>query len=499
VTRLAAELIDKLDLGKALNDELDHFPDLLPKQIVDQALLVNSEGVSDYIRQLALAGEPVEPVAKVVALKWRHGRRTVATLPLYERVLYRAVVQSIATDLVPRERGPAAYAEFQGEPLAHEGAEYVVMTDLANYYASIDIDRLSRELLRRTGQWAQVEWLRHFWTVTSDGFGGIPQMSPTSDIVADTYADLLHRALLRKGLAVWRFADDFRMACPTYGDCVTALEILDELARGLGLTVNERKTLTPSRDKYREIIDGPQRRLELINEAVREELTQVDLYDWSDVSPEQAEVLVEGAKRVIDIWSAEADQTASLDAQAITQVLPQTLLILGASQSERALGAVPDLLRYEPQLTPVVCRYLRLLGPHQKASVASVVGYSISTLTLTKWQRIWLLYVTEGLVLSADRSWDAWLLNWMRREAEDDSVPLRCQAVWSLAQSWNLRRGEWDGLDGMNSRYAAPFSAAALHGVSDLESRVRAQLEPKGRIEELVSQWSKSTHFAPPF
>jgi hypothetical protein len=195
-----------------------------------------------------------------------------------------------------------------------------------------------------------------------------------------------------------------------------------------------------------------------------------------------------------------ADQTASPDSQAITQVLSQTLMVLGAAQSGRALAVVPELLRYEPQLTPVVCRYLRLLvAPHLKARVISVLGSSISTLTLTKWQRIWLLYVTEGLVLSPDRQNDAKLLNWMRREAEDDSVPLRCQAVWSLAQFWNLRRAEWDRIDGMASRYAAPFSAASLHGVSDLEEQVLAQLEPTGRIEELVSQWSKSTHFATPF
>jgi Reverse transcriptase (RNA-dependent DNA polymerase) len=294
VTRLTAGLIDQLDLGEALKEELEYVPDLLPKQIVDRALAVNAEGVSEYIRQLAVAGVPVEPAAKVVALKWRHGRRTVAALPLYERVLYRAVVQSIAEDLMPRVRGQEAYAEFQAEPLSHQGVEYIVMTDLTNYYDSIDIDRLSQELLRRTGQWAQVDWLGHFWTVTSDGFGGIPQMSPTSDVVADTYADLLHRALLREGLAVWRYADDFRIACRSYGDCVAALEILDELARGLGLTVNERKTLTPSRDKYRDIIEGPQRRLELINEAVREELTQVDFYDWSEVSPEEADIFARG-------------------------------------------------------------------------------------------------------------------------------------------------------------------------------------------------------------
>jgi hypothetical protein len=209
--------------------------------------------------------------------------------------------------------------------------------------------------------------------------------------------------------------------------------------------------------------------------------------------------LREGATRVMDIWSAEHDGTAAVDAVDITQVLPRTLLILGASQSEHALGAVPDLLRYEPQLTPVVCRYLRLLAAPQPTRVASVIGTSLSTLTLTKWQRVWLLYVMEHIDPSPRRRNDTMLLDWMRREAQDESLPLRCQAVWSLSEYMNLRRAEWERIDGTASRYAAPFSAAALHGVSDLPKRVLAQLEPTGRIEELVFKWSKWRDYEPPF
>jgi len=57
----------------------------------------------------------------------------IAVLPHFERVLYRAVVDSIADDLAPRIRGEVAYREFQQSPLSDAGATHVVMADIANY------------------------------------------------------------------------------------------------------------------------------------------------------------------------------------------------------------------------------------------------------------------------------------------------------------------------------------------------------------------------------
>lgn len=284
---MSSELLAELDVRAALDAELAHVPDLLPKQLVDLAAQGEEHVVTDYIVQLAHAGTPVQPAASVVALKWRHGRRTVAALSLHERALYRAVVQSLQSDLLPRVRGQDAFDSFQEAPLSRPGVTHVVMTDLANYYSSIDPNRLSGELLRRTGRWAQVDWLRRFWETSSAGFGGIPQMNPTSDIIGDTYADLLHRGLLRLGFQAWRYADDFRIACTSYGECVSALEEIDELARQLGLSLNERKTLTPKVEKYRDITEGPQRRLDRINAEVTADLTGFDPYSGRRSPPKR--------------------------------------------------------------------------------------------------------------------------------------------------------------------------------------------------------------------
>ncbi len=493
--------IEDLDIDGALAEEIDYVPDLLPKQLVDDAVAENRGQVAAYIREVSLAGIGVEKAASVAALKWRHGRRVVHALPLQERTLYRAVVNSISDDLEPRVRGREPFEEFQLAPLGAEGARYVVMTDLANYYASIDLNRLAEELLRRTGRWEPVNWLRNFWEVTSGGLGGIPQMNPSSDRVGDTFADQLHRGLLRHGYAAWRYADDFRIACKSYGQCVEALEHLDEMARALGLMVNERKTLTPSMNKYLEIVQGPQDRLEAINDEVKSNLTGFDPYSWTTVTPEEAEVLRESAERVIDLWAEERaeDGEGRPDAIDMTPVLPQSILVLAVSQDDHALEHLDLLLRYEPQLMPVVARYLRALAENGNLAVpvATAIQQVLERLTLTKWQRLWLLNVMEVLPLMVVFG-ESWLVDWMRGEARDSSLPLRCQAIWSLAKSRELPRDLWEGAFSAGSRYSSPFVAASVPGISGLNHDQRNALAPTGNIEEMVRGWSASTHFAPP-
>jgi hypothetical protein len=498
---MSTDLIRELDVTSALAEEIAHNPDLLPKQLVDTAVEDHQPEVCDYITELASAGMELEAAPTIAALKWRHGRRTVHALPLHERTLYRAVVNSISDDLVPRVRGREAFDEFQLSPLRVDGARYVVMTDLANYYSSIDLNRLAQELLRRTGRWGPVNWLRGFWEVTSGGLGGIPQMNSASDWIADTFADQLHRDLLRRGFAAWRYADDFRIACPSYGQCVEALEYLDELSRALGLTVNERKTLTPSAAKYLEIIQGPQTRLDRINEEVKADLTGFDPYSWTEVTPEEAEILQVSAVRVIDLWSdgrSEEGENRGGDTVDMAQVLPQTLMVLAVSQNDEALQHLGLLLRYEPQLTPVVARYLRALAVHQSSDVALAVQRVLEQLTLTKWQRLWLLNVMEVVPVSSILG-ESWHIKWMQQESQDSSLPLRCQAMWSLARSRELGRGAWEGTLTAGSRYASPFVAASVPGIRGLSDEQQAAVAPTGRIEEMVRQWSESTHFLPPF
>lgn len=195
--------------------------------------------------------------------------------------------------------------------------------------------------------------------------------------------------------------------------------------------------------------------------------------------------------RVIGLWTAEHGDEVELAGAAVdmAQVLPQTLMVLGVSKNDAALTAIPLLLRYEPQLTPVVARYLRLLTPDLCNEVASVISGCLSALTLTRWQRLWLLHVMEKVPLSAVSDQEA-LTSWMREEGRDALVVLRCQASWSLANSFMLRREDWANLFAFGGQYVTPYAAGSVHGIADLTTQQRAALAPTGVMEEVVSKWA---------
>jgi hypothetical protein len=54
----------------------------------------------------------------------------------------------------------------------------------------------------------------------------------------------VERGLVRRGLKVWRFNDDFRILCQSYQ------ETLASEARNVGLMINDHKTFTPGMWKY---------------------------------------------------------------------------------------------------------------------------------------------------------------------------------------------------------------------------------------------------------
>lgn len=503
MTILPVPPLPELDIKRALKQEIEHAPDLLPKSLVDRALERHVDAAADHLGQLAHAGLDVHPASVVAARKWRHGRRPVAVLPIFERVLYRSVVNSLSDDLEEAARGQEVYDSFQRAPLSDDSTAFVVMTDIANYYSSINLDLLARDLVHRTGRWKPVDWLRQFWTATSGGFGGIPQMNPSSDVVADAFADQLLRALLRSGYRAWRYADDFRIACKTYSECVAALELLDEESRRLGLFMNERKTFTPRRTRYREIVEGPERQLNEISNEVEQDLTEFDPYSSSEpVLPEKAQVLELAAVQAIEAWSAkhgqaDADppQTKSPD---LAVVLPKALAILGVTENSEVLMHIPSILRFEPQLTPNACQYLRLIAGSSAPEVAKVLMRCVNDLALTKWQHIWLLYVLEDGSIPREGAGDG-LLTWMRALTTDTSEPLRCQAAWSLACRSDLKLRAWKSIFESGSRLSSPYAAAAIVGTTGLGEKERQKLAPTDRIDRLVTEWARTSGHIMPF
>jgi hypothetical protein len=482
-----------LDVVKAIKEEIGREPDLIPPQLVDAAVAGEEETVSAYFLALAASGRALDAGRVISANKWRYGRRPVAFLPLYERVLYRAVVNSLGDELVPRDRSTKAYAEWQNAPLQETDVKFVVATDLSNYYTSLNLDRLASQLVSRTGYWASIVWLKEFWSVTSAGYGGIPQVSEPSDRIADTFADELHRSVARRGVHCWRFADDFVFACTSYSDAVAALETFDEQSRSFGLVVNERKTYILPVDRYRAHISGEHALFADVAAEVRENLTMVNVYSWSEVEPEDAEVAVGAAEQVLRIWSEEQEPHSHVSPITVdlSRLLRTSLTVLRSANSDAGLEYLHEILRREPQLTPSVCRYLLSLKENPGAGQA--VERITKSLALNRWQTMWLLYSISDKRFESTREVRAWT----RSTLGNASDVVSSAAAWAMACQGGLSVREWCKVPLNNTTMPALMGSLSVFRITDPDAITRFEAtDPLAKLvkdyvlrEDLASPW----------
>ena len=111
----------------------------------------------------------------------------------------------------------------------------------------------------KTGNHLTVEAICSLLLETGGITFGLPQQSRASDVLAEVVLDRLERALVRRGLQVARYNDDFRFACNSWSSVVRSIEVLSEEARLMGLTVNDMKTITWGHAKYEQQLDEADR------------------------------------------------------------------------------------------------------------------------------------------------------------------------------------------------------------------------------------------------
>lgn len=489
------DLLDRLDIRLALTDETSGpRRDLLPVQVGDLAAQTNLDEVAVIITTRAREGNVGnQPAPVLAASKWRHGRRPAAVLPLPERVLYRAAT-SLLGDGLAEKRAKDDYATFINAPV-NNGNAFVVVTDLANYYSSIQVDRLANVLLSRTGEWSVISWLRGFLQSISPDVGGLPQGNFASDRLADTYADTLLRKLRRRGLSVWRYSDDFRIGASSYQDGINALEVFDEVLRSMGLFVNERKTYIVHRDKY---VEHMERERQYFTEAwkeKRDQLTTVDFYSFEPDFPEDLEVYGAVAMEELEAWADAVKEVREDDKKTLPTRLDLGLVlnILSIVGESAALEYVPELLLMEPQFTYQVAGYLYELSETHAAEVDSAVSKTIKETALSRWKSIWLCYALSNP--NREASWpgpvalDSDVKEWLTAQTSVQDEVLAAHAVWSLAVTGSLKQDVWSRLNRLPGSYGSQFAAASIAGLPPAD---RDSLDSGDRFDKIVRNWAES-------
>jgi RNA-directed DNA polymerase len=497
---MARLLLTKDEVSTALSDEFDSPPRLLPPSSVSPALIFRLEEVAEWI-QARLSGKFLPTPEEIVAVsKGRHGVRPVAIWDLPSQVAYRVLASRLASALPVVSRGKTAWRAFQRSPLEHEG-RYVVASDIAACYQHIDHGLLEQELLIKTGDHLAVEAVSSLLFETSGRNFGLPQQSHASDVLAEAVLDRLERALVRRGLLVARYNDDFRFTCSSWSAVVRSIEVLSEEARLMGLTVNDMKTVTWRRSKYEERLDeADQLRQEIADEAELDlTLFEDGPYDEPVIAeaPDPDEVNILAARRVLERWVRVAGRGAvgarrKAEHRAVVEILPVALATLGAKRetSAEVLAYCMRILRFERTMTPAVSRYLE--DRDDGAAVLAAFDRLIRSRSyLSGWQTWWLQQPVARQPEFASGIGARGRLRWaMEALVSAEHTPvLRAHAALTLARHKQIQVEDLLTIYDRSSAAVRPLLVAAI-GLLEPSNSIRRSITDESDLHKWVYEWA---------
>lgn len=484
-------LFEELELLTAVHAELDRPAKLLPPSSISPALQGRRDEVATWAAG-RLQGLFVPTREETVAVsKPGHGVRPVAIWDLPSRLAYSALTDKLKPALPTMDRGRAQWRDFQRSPLKHSG-KYIVASDLAACYQYIDHGLLTEELLVQTGEHAAVEAITALLRETSGKTYGLPQQSDASDVIAEAFLARLERALVRRGLLVGRYNDDFRFSCATWSEVARAIEVLAEEARLLGLTVNDMKTVTWGRKKYQDHLDEADHLRKHIADEAKIDLTLIDVHPYDNTvveqPPDPKDVDLLGAGRILDRWESMIRRgTVSMrrraEHRAVLELLPWALRTMSGSSDSptNLLDLCTKILRLERTLTPAVSTYLT-----SRCDDAAVLAAFDRLLRkkayLNGWQTWWLQQPLARLEGFASGAGSKTRLSWERHaltSAEHTPV-LRAHAALSLARHEEIAIDELLSIYSRSSSTVRPVLAAAV-----------ALLKPPTSVRTAVTRDSK--------
>lgn len=440
---LSSALLGALDLKGALADDVGRESDLLPG-LVPGYVTASAEDalVKSYASHLRTE-LPIDTPETVLAQKAKRGMRPLPILSIEETVTYAALVSRLMA-VVPANPRRRSHTEFRDGPLEDGDAAYVLMADVSSFFQYIDHGLVRQEIINLSGEDELATVLCTLLRLLSGRHFGIPQSYPPSAPVAELLIDIVERRLLRLGLDVWRYVDDFRIGARTERDAGHALELLDREVRAVGLTLNEEKTSIRSRARYEEWIAQPDELWANLEGEAAEALRDYDPYATGPTEPDRAVVMAAAAEEYLRNWATGKGRARyGYEASVQRQLVGRSYSVLDALGSDLGLAHAAQALIDEPYLTPRICRYLASAGKRDMAPVAEIADDLITRddYFLSTWQAMWLLEVIE-----ADLGTDvqvAWALEQMSQPrpgvlTASAAVALARKSLVSMAQLGQL-------------------------------------------------------------
>jgi CRISP-associated protein Cas1 len=167
----------------------------------------------------------------------------------------RVVQSAVATLLMPHFEAEFEDASFAYRPgrsvqqavariqaLQHSGMMHVIDADIKGYFDNIPHDGLIERLSQTLADGPMTQLISLWLSHAAPTGRGIAQGSPLSPLLANLYLDRLDEAFSAKGARIVRFADDFVILTGSRQDADAALNEVERLLAGHGLSLNRDKT-----------------------------------------------------------------------------------------------------------------------------------------------------------------------------------------------------------------------------------------------------------------
>jgi hypothetical protein len=494
-------LVAEAEFRSAVDLVLANQPRLLPPDPATVVLGTHRDEGAAWAHSQAVGEMTPTPGDVVSAAKGKHGIRPVAVWDIPSKLLYTALSERLRPDLPDLVRGSESWNEFLKAPLG-EPCDYVVVADIASCYDMIDHGLLTEELRVQRGDHDTIDTLIDLLAEVGRRKYGLPQQSASSDLLANAFLQRLERFLHRRGLRLWRYVDDFRIACDTWSEVVRAIEVLDEEARRHGLLLNDFKTFTWKRGNYEERLEHVEKlRQDIADEA------EIDLQVWTagqyeepdEVEVDPNDVAVLASTRLLDLWRDIAGEGEVAPEQrdthlAVLQLLPQALAILVPDPDDLAdtLDILFQILRFEQVLTPAVCGYLTTVTD-QAQLFAALDRFLQMDPYLSDWQMWWVLNLYGGFPGFTSGAGGATRLQWAT-STYDRTAPgtlIRAHAALNLARLGALAVDRLMTDYDTSSPTARSTLAAAIaiaQPPPQIEAAVRADSQLHAWIFDVVQQ-----------
>jgi len=242
--------------------------------------------------------------------------------------------------------------------------QYVIVTDIADFYPRIYHHRIDNALRRLSDVGETPKRIMDLLSSFSKNVSyGLPVGGPASRILAELALVTTDLQLSRRKITFCRYADDYCIFCENKSDAYKLLVFLSEQLHNEGLSLQKKKTKIITTDEFKEtarLLDPADKADPLAEEE--QKLLNISLrYDpYSDTADEDYEALKSAVKGIdiIGILGREVSKT-TID----PTVTKQAIKAISALDPQEKYGAICTLLKDDNLfvLSPVFVLVMRAI------------------------------------------------------------------------------------------------------------------------------------------